>query len=197
MKLLTMVGSFAASPHTCSLFFRSLSISSIFFFLQPSCKQRKKHLDQNESAWKDACFEAAGQQVALSLDRWEGSNAFLTVKAKTQAQHSKRAGNGWKWGPSVMTEKLCDRAEGVVYVARTWGISRVIYVGALSCTSCFFLSSSTWLTLLWGAAGFGAWATYDTAVQSRMWKRTLSMAGEVSDTPDSKLNIKNSFCAYT
>lgn len=75
IKLLTMVGSFAASPHTCSLFFRSFSISSIFFFLQPSCKQSKKHLDQNESPWKDACFEAARQQVALSLDRWEGSNA--------------------------------------------------------------------------------------------------------------------------
>lgn len=69
MKLLTMVASFAASPHTCSLFFRSFSISSIFFFLQPSCKQSKKHLYQNESPWNDPCFEAVGQQVALSLDR--------------------------------------------------------------------------------------------------------------------------------
>lgn len=43
--------------------------------------------------------------------------------------------------------------------------NRELY-GALSCTSCFFLSSSTWLTLLWGAAGRGAWATYDTWLQS-------------------------------
>lgn len=42
-----------------------------------------------------------------------------------------------------MTQKLSDRAEGVVYVARTGGMSRIIHVGALSCTSCFFLSSST------------------------------------------------------
>lgn len=40
-------------------------------------------------------------------------------------------------------------------------------MGALSCTSCFLLSSSTWLTLLWGAAGRGAWATYDTGVQRK------------------------------
>lgn len=75
VKLLTIVGSFAASPHTCSLFFRSFSVSSIFFFLQPSCKQMEKHLHQNESPQKDTCFEAVGQQVALSLDRWEESNA--------------------------------------------------------------------------------------------------------------------------
>lgn len=60
MKLLTTVGSFASRPHTCSLFFCSFSTCSSFFFLQPSCKQRKKHLDQNESPWKDARSEAAG-----------------------------------------------------------------------------------------------------------------------------------------
>lgn len=55
MKLLTTVKSSAVRSHTCSLFFRSFSISSFFFFLQPSCNQREKAPPSKPELFKDVC----------------------------------------------------------------------------------------------------------------------------------------------
>lgn len=53
---------------TCSLCFLSFSISSILFFLMPSCSMRQKHLNKKRHL-KETRFEARGSRTALSLGR--------------------------------------------------------------------------------------------------------------------------------
>lgn len=128
----------------------------------------------------------------LPLDRWGESNA------ETQAQHAKFAGNGWKWGPSVMTQKLSDRAEGVVYVVRTGGISRIIHVGALS----LYLVLFPLFLHLTHSSQEGCWLRglsniWHCSSERDVGKVHSPWRGEAPDMPDSKAQHQKQFFALT
>lgn len=117
---------------------------------------------------------ALRQEAAGLLYHWAGrwgQRGWLTEEAKSgnNTPNGLGAENGWRQGSSVMkgrkTENAGRKGPSCVSKQGEKSNSKFKLCGALSCTSCFFLSSSTWLTLLWGAAGRGAWATYNTGVQ--------------------------------